>query len=365
MQVRFPKPENHSFDKVLKQRVSEYFDSNKLSRFGNSSLYIKAIIMLSLYAVPFFLMLFHVVSGFWPMALMYLIMGIGITGIGTGFMHDANHGAFSKNPLINKILGYSLNVAGGSAVHWKIQHNVLHHSYTNIHGKDEDINPPIDVIRISPHNKLKPIHKYQFLYAWLLYGIMTFTWITIKEFMQLNRWDKKGYIKAQGRTYWGLFLEIFLWKAAYFAYMVYVPLVYFPVSGWQLAFYIMIMHFVAGVMLGAIFQSAHVVPGTIFPIPDKDGMLKDSLAVHQLRTTADYAHDNALLNWFVGGLNFQIEHHLFPNVCHVHYKALSKIVEKTAKEFDLPYVVQPTFTKAVKNHIKILWDYGRVEQPAF
>tara|TARA_B110000037_G_C17099698_1_gene497513 strand:- start:157 stop:1266 length:1110 start_codon:yes stop_codon:yes gene_type:complete len=364
-QVRFKKPVSNSFDKVLKLRVAQYFENNKLSKFGNFSLYLKTIIMFSLYLTPFFLMLFHTVTGFWPMTLMYLIMGVGITGIGTGFMHDANHGAFSKSPLINKIIGYSINFVGGSAVHWKIQHNVLHHSYTNIHGKDEDINPPIDIIRISPHNKLKPIHKYQFLYAWLLYGIMTFTWITIKEFMQLNRWEKKGYLKAQGRTYWGLFMEIFVWKIFYFAYMVYVPLVYFPVSGLQLLFYILIMHLVAGVSLGAIFQAAHVVPGTSFPIPDKEGMLEDTFAIHQLRTTADFAQNNPFVNWFVGGLNFQIEHHLFPNVSHVHYKALSKIVKQTAEEFDLPYMVQPTFRKAVSNHIKILWDYGRIEQPSF
>ena len=115
------------------------------------------------------------------------------------------------------------------------------------------------------------------------------------------------------------------------------------------------MHFVAGMILACIFQPAHVVPTSEYPKPDENNTVKGDWAKYQILTTANFAPNNKILSWYIGGLNYQIEHHLFPNICHVHHKSLSKIVQETAHEFGLPYHSQPTFGGALLNHAKMLY----------
>ncbi len=110
--------------------------------------------------------------------------------------------------------------------------------------------------------------------------------------------------------------------------------------------------------MSTVFQMAHVVNGVEQPLPNKNNIITNEWAVHQLRTTANFAKDNKLLNWYVGGLNFQIEHHLFPNICHIHYPKIAPIVEKTALDFGIAYNTKSTFLNALKSHIKRLKELG-------
>jgi linoleoyl-CoA desaturase len=114
------------------------------------------------------------------------------------------------------------------------------------------------------------------------------------------------------------------------------------------------MHLVAGFILSMIFQPAHVVKETTFPMPNLENEIENSWAVHELLTTANFARKNAVLNWYAGGLNFQVEHHLFPTICHIHYEALAPIVKETAEEFGLPYNEFETFSEAIKSHYDML-----------
>jgi len=347
------------FISVLRQRVNHYFESNNLSKYANGAMYLKTVAMFAIYLVPYTL-LYTLGDIQWIGLVLWAIMGVGMAGIGLSVMHDANHGTYSKNPLVNKILGFSMYFLGGNSVNWRIQHNVLHHSFTNIDGVDEDISP-VGILRFSPHKPLKSMHKYQHIYAWPLYGLMTIMWILTKDFKQVRRYRDANLMATQGRTYKGVLTEILLSKVFYYMLILVLPLLLSPIAWYIHLLGFVTMHLIGGFILTTVFQPAHVMPDMSFPLPDDKGSIENSFAIHELATTSNFAPNNKLLSWYVGGLNYQIEHHLFPNICHIHYRDLSEIVKKTTEEFNLPYYSQPTFTKALQVHASMLKQLGRQE----
>jgi linoleoyl-CoA desaturase len=350
---------NRQFYTELKKRVDTYFKEKQISKNGNWNLYLKTIFMFSAYLVPYFLLVFNVFESKLVWLFLSTLMGFSMAGIGLCVMHDANHGSYSKNPKLNRLIGYiSINMLGGHAVNWRIQHNVIHHTYTNVHEHDEDIAPP-GFLRFEPHAKRKGIHKLQFLYAWFFYGMMTLMWSTTKDFRQLFRYEKKGLLKGAETTLRKELTFVIVSKIGYYGYML---LPYFLVPSmsfleWLLGF--VLLHYIAGLVLAMIFQPAHVVAETEFPLPSDSGMLENHWAEHQMRTTMNFANRDPIFSWLVGGLNFQVEHHLFPTISHVHYPRISKIVEQTALEFNVPYKHQPTFVGALWSHQRMLWRFGR------
>ena len=345
------------FHKILRKRVNAYFKTKNIDRHGNSAMIVKTIAMCAIYFVPYFFILTGVVSNWW-LLIPFAVMGFGMAGIGLSVMHDANHGAYSRNRTFNNWVGRIVNLVGGYDTNWRIQHNVLHHSYTNVDGMDEDIDPG-GILRFSPHKPVKSIHRYQHIYAWFLYGLMTLIWATTKDFKQLYRYDKMDLFKTQNTTFKKEFVRLVIYKAFYYLYVVGFPLM-MGVNPWIVLVGFLLMHFIAGFILGIIFQPAHVMETSEYPDPEtsKD-IVKEGWAEHQLRTTTNFAPESKFFSWYVGGLNFQIEHHLFPNICHVHYKKISKIVKETAEEYNLPYNVQPTFMKAIIEHGKMLKKLGQ------
>lgn len=355
--VRFDRKSDAEFVKTLKKRAKAYFDEQGLSRYANSEMWIKFFIFLLGFFVPYGLMLIMKPENAWWIIGIWAFMGLSMAGIGLSIMHDANHGAFSKNMKVNDTIGYVLNLVGGNALNWKIQHNVLHHTYTNIEGLDEDIMHG-KILRFSPYQEHHKFHKAQHIYAWFLYGFMTILWISVKEFIQLTRYKNKGLLKGYSRSFASYMVELVLWKLFYYLYILVIPILVLPVSPWVVVSGFIIMHLLAGIILSLVFQPAHVIPTSEFPLPNEKGAMEDSFLVHQLHTTTNFATKNKFITWYVGGLNYQVEHHLFPSVCHVHYPALSKIVEETTKEFNLPYYSIKTFSGAIVGHGKMLYDLG-------
>jgi len=286
---------------------------------------------------------------------MWSLMGFGMAGIGLSIMHDANHGAYSKNQTVNKIFGYCLNIVGGFDVNWRIQHNVLHHTYTNIIGMDEDVDAGI-VLRFSDSQIRKPHHGYQHYYAWFLYGLMSISWILTKDFIQIVKYNKKNLVATQGTTLSKAVISLTIWKIVYLSYIIGLPIFFTGNIGVTIAGFLL-MHFIAGLFLTTVFLCAHIVDQTDFPLPDQEGNIEKNWYVHQMETTANFSNRKSFFSWFIGGLNYQIEHHLFPTICHVHYYELSKIVKETAHEFGLPYHANQSFLQALKhhaNHLKIM-----------
>ncbi|MFT4523192.1 MAG: linoleoyl-CoA desaturase [Bacteroidia bacterium] len=356
--ITFPRPTAADFYNIARQRVHNYFKETGKSKHANAQMVLKTIAMIAIYMVPYGLLLSGLVTNFWISLILWLMMGFGMAGLGLSVMHDANHGAYSKNRKMNKFIGRIIWFIGGSDINWQIQHNVLHHSFTNIDEMDEDIET-VSILRFSPHAEHKKIQRFQHIYAWFFYSLMTIMWATAKDFKQLIRFEKNNLIAAQKRTFKGLLAELIVVKIIYYIIFLVLPMIFLPLVWWQVLIGFIVMHFLAGLILAAIFQPAHVMPNTAFPLPSDQGDMENKWAIHQLLTTVNYAPNSRIFSWYVGGLNYQVEHHLFPNVCHVHYKKISEIIKKTAEEFNLPYYSEPTFLSAIQQHTKFLKSLGQ------
>ncbi len=354
--LKFNTQDDPEFFFEVTKRVNAYFKDNNISKYANFNMKVKTAFMVSLYFTPLVLMLTGVVTSLWPIMGMWAIMGLGKAGIGLSVMHDANHGAYSKSKNVNSILGFLINFLGAYHVNWKIQHNVLHHSFTNVDGYDEDITNP--VMRFSPDQKHKKIYKYQAYYAPFFYGIMTIFWTVSKDFARLINYNKNGLLKRQGLTLKKAMSQMVFNKIWYAGLTIALPLIFVDILWWQTILGFLMMHFITGMILALIFQPAHVLEDTSFFAAQPDGSIENNWAIHQMKTTSNFADGSVVLSWFIGGLNYQIEHHLFANICHVHYKNLSPIVKEVAEKYNVPYHQQKTFFSALKSHFTLLNQLG-------
>jgi linoleoyl-CoA desaturase len=222
---------------------------------------------------------------------------------------------------------------------------------------DDDISK-VAALRLSPHQGKKTRYRYQAFYAPILYSILSLYWFLGKDIVQTIKYGKENLVQEQGVSIRRAALEILIAKLAYFGLFFILPVMLSSVAWWQTLLGFLLMHAISGQILGLIFQCAHVLQETDFFVPHSSGSMENSWAIHQMRTTSNFANNSTLFSWFVGGLNFQIEHHLFTNICHVHYKAISSIVKATALEYNVPYNHHRTFYGALKSHFKVLNQLG-------
>ncbi len=354
--LKFVNKNKGEFTATLRKNVNDYFKEKGISSKGNFKMIFKSIIMMSIYFAPFIVMLTVPLLG-WTIFPLSIAMGIGMAGIGMSVMHDAVHGSFSKKGWLNKLIGTSIYFIGGNPFNWKIQHNILHHTYTNIEGFDEDIEPKA-ALRLSKHTPLKKIHRFQYIYAFFLYSLMSIS-RTFKDMGQLIKYNKTGLTRQNGSTPTREMIRLVLTKVAYLIIIIGLPLIFSGFSWWLILLGFLLMHLTAGLFMSVVFQMAHLVEDAQQPLPDEKGIIDNEWTIHELETTANFGRKSRLLAWLIGGLNFQIEHHLFPNVCHIHYKAIAPIVERTAKEHGLRYNENRTFFSAIGSHIRMLRALGK------
>ncbi|MCX6294614.1 MAG: fatty acid desaturase [Bacteroidetes bacterium] len=214
-------------------------------------------------------------------------------------------------------------------------------------------------MRFSPSGKYKGIQRFQVFYVFIFYAVMSLYWTTAKDFVQYFEFNKGGQHRDSGFRKFITLMGLIIWKAIYFTYMFALPMIFVHLSFLQVLVGFLTLHAISGLILSIVFQLAHVVEGTKFPVPDEKGNIENEWAIHQMQTTADFCRGNWLITYYVGGLNYQIEHHLFPRICHVHYPEISKIVAQTAKEFGLPYIYNESLWKAFKSHMSIISKLGK------
>lgn len=345
---------NSLFYNTVRESVNSYFENNNIRTTGNYKLYLKALTL-----VPAAIILYITLIFFTPSPIVSLVLsglfGFVLASIGFNVMHDACHGSYSSKKWVNDLFGLSLNALGGNAYIWKLKHNIVHHTYTNIDGIDDDIAkaPLMRQCKSQPRYKA---HRYQQFYVVLIYGLSSFLWVFLMDFAKY--FSKKVYttpIKNMDNSEHFVF---WISKLFYMIFYIAIPVYFVGWAYWAAGFFA--FHFVMGLTLAIVFQLAHVVENTEFveAIPGKEN-LEEEWAIHQIKTTANFATDNKVISWFVGGLNFQIEHHLFPRISHVHYPALHKIVKETCEKFNLPYNYYPSMASAVVSHFRFMKDLGK------
>ena len=357
--VRFVDANKSPFFATVTKRVNDYFKQNNISKHANTEMILKTIFLLSGVTI-FYIMILSGEFGLWTMLALSIAIGAFTAFIGFNVCHDAIHGAYSSNQWVNKSLGLVFNIVGANAYVWSITHNKIHHTYTNIPDHDEDIDVAPGLLRLSPLEKFRSYMKYQHYYAFLVYGLASLSWVFRKDYVKffqkkIGQFDNTKHPKGE-------IFRLFFFKAVYYFLFIVLPLLVLEITWWQFLIGFLALHLTEGFVLGLVFQLAHVVEGTEFPTPNLEGNIEEAWAVHQMQTTANFARKNRLANFLCGGLNFQIEHHLFPNICHVHYTKISQIVKATAEECNVPYIENETFVGALKSHFHTLKKLGK--QPA-
>ncbi len=360
-QIKFQSKENSDFFNYLQDKVNAHFKESGIAKDGGKSLLLKSVLLLVLFITPFVAVIKLEPTTTYIAILLLVIMGIGKAGVGMSIMHDALHESFSKKKWVNNLFGGSLYLLGGNPVNWQIQHNVLHHTYPNVYQVDEDVSTKAFILRLSPESDLHRVHKYQWLYILPLYGLMTLSFM-VKDFRQLNRYNISGETRRQGRVPSTEMIKLIVTKLLYLGAVFGLPWILTDYSFINILIGFLIVHFTAGLILSIVFQLAHVVEGVEYPERNISGDLNTSWAMHQLATTSNFSPNSQIVHWFTGGLNFQVEHHLFPHISHIHYKSIAPLVRETARECGVTYHSKRTLGGALKSHFRMLKVLGRKEE---
>ncbi len=345
---------NAVFFASLKNAVDRYFEQTGQKRTGNIHLHVKSVVFI-LSAILLYTALLFVAMPVWTGILVSLLFGFTLACIGFNVMHDANHDSYSSTKWVNKTLGLTLNALGGNSFIWKQKHNIIHHSYTNIDGVDDDI-AKSPFLRMCSTQRWAPAHRLQHFYTPVLYAISSLIWVLYQDF---EKYFKRKICNTTLRKM--SYGDHFLFWSSKILYILFYLVLPMALIGWKLWLcYFIAMHVGLGFTLSIVFQLAHVVEETEFEcVQGNDKQIENEWAVHQVKTTANFSSGNRIVSWFAGGLNYQIEHHLFPRISHIHYPALSRLVRAECRAFRLPYNSIPTMGAAVASHFRFIKQMGQ------
>ncbi len=353
--VKFAPGKRTEFFATTRKRVDAYFEEKTISSHANGAMWAKIAFFLTGFVGLYALIL----ANQFPLLIqlgLAVLLGMFGAFIGFNVSHDAMHGSLSASSRVNRLVSASFYMLGANPYVWRITHNLIHHTYTNIHGHDEDLEVAPGLLRLDPDEKINRMHRYQHWYAFLLYGLASLSWVLRKDYKKffqekIGQHDNRNHPRKE-------YFNLFFYKILYYVCFLVVPFLVLDLRWWQLLVGFGLMHLAQGLVLGLVFQLAHIVEDLDFPAPDAQGTIQEAWAIHQMQTTANFARKSWIVNFLCGGLNMQIEHHLFPKVCHIHYPAISSIVKKTALEFGVPYIEQPTFGSALQSHYRMLRKLG-------
>jgi linoleoyl-CoA desaturase len=333
--------------------VEEYFRTSGRRQRDCGQMYVKTAILGASFAALYGLLVF-VADAWWQSLPLAIMLGLVAAGIGLNIQHDGGHAAYSNLPWVNRVMAMTLELLGGSCYLWHWKHAVFHHTYVNITGHDTDIDLGI-LGRLSPHQRRRAYHRWQHVYLWPLYGLLAIKWQLVDDFRKLisGRISGQRFPRPRG---WDLTLFV-AGKGLFFGVVFGIPLMVHAVTS-VLACYV-IASLVAGLVLSVVFQAAHCVEEAEFPQPGEEtGRIERAWAVHQAETSVNFARRNPVAAWLLGGLNFQIEHHLFPRISHANYPAISRLVEETCREFGIKYAEHASFLAAMASHFRWLRRMG-------
>lgn len=349
---------NNAFYNSLKADVDNYFKLNNISKTGNWKLYSKTLILISSAIIIYSILLtasYHFSVGI----TLSCMLGFILASIGFNVMHDACHGSYTSKKWVNELFGLSLNALGGNAFIWKFKHNILHHTYTNVDGLDDDI-AKSPLMRQCASQKWVPAHRFQHIYVIVVYAISSFAWVFLMDFNKYFR--QRVYTTPLQKMSIKEHLIFWLSKAAYAVFYIALPIYLVGVKPWAIGF--ICMHITMGLTLAIVFQLAHVVEHSGFETAGIEAkQIENEWAIHQVKTTANFAPHNRVISWFVGGLNYQVEHHLFPRISHIHYPAISSIVESACGKFNLKYRSIPTMAGSIVSHFRMMKQLGKKPLP--
>lgn len=347
-----------AFVHETRAEVEAYLASGRRRVWGAAQLYAKAPVAFGLIAVPWAVLVL-VRPGLWVSLL--CLAGLTAGAMLTAFcvQHDANHGAYFRRRSLNHLVGWSADtLLGFSSYAWRVKHNVAHHTYTNIDGHDADITQ-VPLARFSPTQVVRPWYRYQHVYIWPMYLLMGLRWQTVGDLAAFAR-GRIGESALRFPRGWNL-AGVVAGKAIFVAWALVIPALVYP--WWAVLAAYVAFTMVTSLIMATTFQLAHCVEEASFASADEVRDEKPAWAVHEVESTVDFCPHNPVLTWMLGGLNFQIEHHLFPRLPHTHYPRIAPIVRRACERHGVRYTAQPSLWAALRSHGRHLRTMGRLGIP--
>lgn len=352
---KYSKTVNREFSEELNRRVQGYFQASGIDPTAGRPMLLKTCFLFAIYGAIYSVIVSGLVMNLSVLFFLWALLGLGQSFIGMCIMHDTVHGAYTKNKLGRLLLQIPIIAIGVEERIWRIEHNILHHTYPNVDGIDQDIHPRL-IFRFTKNQPRRWYHAYQHIYAGFFYCFLIIEWLTVKDFLKVLRFHRLGFFKSKKDAAY-VASVILIKKVVFYIVFFVIPLYFLPYSSLIVGAMLLTMLTVAGFVMTIVFQLAHVVDHCESTAVYSE-LAKKNWHIHQLEATCDFAHNNRVLSYLIGGLNYQIEHHLFPQVCHSHYPQISRIVRETTIDFGAPYHYEPTFTAAVKAHFRHLRTMG-------
>jgi linoleoyl-CoA desaturase len=316
-------------------------------------MYLKAAVLVACLAGSYGLLVFAAQT-WWQGGLLAVVLGLAAAGVGFNLQHDGGHQGYSSRRWINRLMAMTLDMLGGSSYFWHLKHAMLHHTYVNIAGHDTDIDLGV-LARLSPHQGRRRLHRWQHLYLWPLYGLLAVKWHLFADLRTLLTGHIRGH-RLPRPSGWDLAILVG-GKTIFFAWVFGIPLLFHSIEAVLVCYAIAAV--VLGITMSVVFQLAHAVEEADFPVPvGETGRMEHAWAVHQAQTTVNFARRSRLAAWLLGGLNFQIEHHLFPKMSHVNYPAISGVVQATCRDFGVKYSEHTSFLAGLASHYRWLRRMG-------
>ena len=355
--LKFGKDLGTEFYHELTHRVQLELASSESGRYANRRMIMKVGFYLLSFIVLYTLLLstsFNLVLFY----ILYLAMGLNVLFIGFNISHDAAHNAIFKSRKLNEMLYFiSFNLQGNNGYIWKKYHIESHHVYTNVYGSDIDVvkNPLLRMTKAQPH---RPWHKYQYIYAPFLYLFYSINWFFVRDLLLVFR--KSARTINLGKIPNKEIAILVVNKLLYLTYMVVIPVIVLPFGLVPVLIAFILNHFMVSLVFCGVLGCSHLADETYHYTEADESRVDDSWATLQLRTSLDYNADSPLANFFLGGFNAHTLHHLFPNICHIHYLKMVPILRQTAKEYGLTYNEAP-YSHAIRSHFKFLRKMGAGE----
>jgi linoleoyl-CoA desaturase len=341
------------FYSELRRRVAEYFEQSGRRQRDCPEMYLKTAIILLTFIGSYIALVF-VAATWWQGLGLAILLGLAMAGIGFNIEHDGGHQAYSNHQWINRLMAMTMDLLGGSSYVWHWKHDVNHHTYVNITGHDVDIELGF-IGRLSPHQKHLRFHRWQHYYLWPLYGLNVIKWQLYDDFRDVIL-GRIGKARMPRPRRWG-WVQFIGAKVTFFAMAFVIPMMLH--RGWTVILFYIATVFTAGIVVSVVFQLAHCVEEAEFALPQEESsVIENTWAIHQIETTVNFARHSKVQTWLLGGLNFQVEHHLFPRICHVNYPQISKLVEETCREYGVVYRQHSTFRLGLLSHYRWLRRMG-------
>ena len=350
LSIKYSSGNGNLFMRTLKRRTDNYFNENNISRYATSLVFIKAVMILSVFLSSYLLL----ISGtFGPGTdlLLGTVCGICTVMMVMNIGHDAAHNALFRSRKMNEMACYSFELAGMSHYMWKLNHNIIHHPYPNISPIDSEINQAMPFIRLSPFFRKLKIHRYQHLYAPFLYLLFTINLTLVRDFQDMGIMSKANSQKIVKEFPVKRYVMLFASKLFYITYAVVIPMIVLPFVWWKVLLGFFFVHAMMSIFELTIQFPLHANDRATVVEINETGTIERKWEEQILENTTDYMPQSRLANFITGGINTHTIHHFFPGICHIHYIALTKILSETAKEFNLGYQCYP-MGKGLVSHFR-------------